>query len=101
MLKLITPIAIGLLTVISIAPKSEAIPINLNSVSFGIPGGDSHSQVVIKIGGQPDYADRRQSLRRREFELQQQRQSERRRYRYHSQHDRIDEYRGEYRRARW
>jgi hypothetical protein len=104
MLKLIAPIAISLLTVISIAPKSEAIPINLNSISFE-QSGKSAPRVIVNIGTQAqsnhrDYSNRTYSNRwetQRRYQLEQE-AAARRRHRYYSQHDRNNrnsEYRNE------
>jgi hypothetical protein len=49
MLKL-TSLAIGLLTVLTIAPQSEAMAATVNSPSLHQPAGDLHAQLIIKIG---------------------------------------------------
>jgi hypothetical protein len=93
MLKLITPIAIAVLTTITIAPKSEAIPINLNSISFE-QSGNSTPRVVVNVGTQTqsnhrDYPNRTYSSRwevQRRYQLEQE-AAARRRHRYYS-HDR-------------
>jgi hypothetical protein len=45
-----TSLAIGLLTVLAIAPKSEAMTATINSPSLHQPTGDLHAQLIIKIG---------------------------------------------------
>ncbi len=65
---------IGLLTVIAIAPKSEAMTANAQPISLQQPAGDLHAQVIFKIGT-PEYR-RREAQRRRELL---QRQAQRRR----------------------
>jgi hypothetical protein len=96
MLKLITPIALATIAVLSIAPKSQAIPINLNSIFIGQNrDGDTRVRAVVQLGNQPEYANRWQGRRHREWEIQREREAElRRRADYHR--DRSD-YRGEYR----
>jgi catalase len=100
MLKFIAPLAIAALTVLSIAPKSQAIPININSILFEQSSRDSQPRIVVKLGGQPQYSNRWEAQRRREFELQRERDAERRRHRSYSHQDRYDEYDGRYRRDR-
>ncbi|AFY94727.1 hypothetical protein [Chamaesiphon minutus] len=78
MLKL-TSVAIGLLTVIAIAPKSEAITANVSPVSISQPAANFHSQVILKIGDRHRGYSRGNMLqRRREQELQRERQARRR-----------------------
>ena len=80
MLKL-TSLALGLLTVIAIAPKSEAMSANNVQSSLQQPAGDLHAQVIFKIGT-PEYR-RREAQRRREMERREaeRRRREARRYR--------------------
>jgi hypothetical protein len=97
MFKLITPIAIALLTTSAIAPKSEAIPINLNSISFE-QSGNSAPRVIVNIGTQAqsnhrEYSNHGEVQRRDRSE---QEAAARRRHRYYSQHDR-DNRNSEYR----
>lgn len=98
MLKLITPIALAALTVLSIAPKSEAIPINLNSLFIGQDRyGETRVKAVVQVGAQPEYANRGDWQRHREIEIQ--REAERRRNRrdyYRYRDDARREYRGAY-----
>ncbi len=115
MLKL-TSLALGLLTVIAIAPASQAAT-NPNPLSLHTPAGDLHSQVILKIGGHPDYREGVEAYRRREIELEREREAHRRREielerereaarRHHKSSNRYrsadnrDNYRGEYRRDR-
>jgi hypothetical protein len=102
MLKIITPIAIAALTVLSIAPQSQAIPINLESILIR-PRADGTTKVkaVIGIGTQPDYSSRWEGRGRREWEIQREREAERRRYRYYQRGDRYSDYGREYRRDRY
>jgi hypothetical protein len=104
MLKLITPIALAALTVLSIAPKSQAIPINLNSIFIGQNrDGDTRVRAVVQLGAQPQYANRWEDRRHREWEIQREREAERRRHRSFYHRDRDEdrgEYRGEYRHDR-
>jgi catalase len=109
MLKLITPVALGLLTVLSIAPKSEAIPINLNSIYFEQSSRDVQPRVIVNLGIASEHSNRWEIQRRQELAQQREREANRRRYRYYSRHDRYSndrysndrgergEYRGEYR----
>jgi hypothetical protein len=81
MLKL-TSLALGLLTVIAIAPKSEAMSATTSPLSLQTPAGNLHSQVTIKLGGQSernDRYDRGEAYRRRELELAREREAARRR----------------------
>ena len=96
MLKLITPIALAALTVLSIAPKSQAIPINLNSIFIGQNrDGDTRVRAVVQLGAQPNYGNRWDWQRHREIEIQREREAERRRHRAFYHRDR-DEDRGDY-----
>lgn len=78
MLKL-TSLAIGLLTVISMAPSAEAMAATAPAVSISQPAANLHSQVILKIGDR-DRGYSRGSIwqRRRELELQRERQARRR-----------------------
>lgn len=74
MLKL-TSLAIGLFTIISMAPTSEAMAANTPAVSISQPAANLHSQVILKIGDR----DRGGYIQRqRERELQRERQTRRR-----------------------
>jgi hypothetical protein len=78
MLKL-TSLALGLLTVLSIAPSSEAMSANINPVSLQQPAANLHSQVILRIGDRKGYSRRGQLQRQRDLELQRRREAERRR----------------------
>jgi hypothetical protein len=99
MLKIITPIAIAALTVLSIAPQSQAIPINLESIYIG-PRWDGSTKVkaVIGVGTQPEYSNRWEGRDRREWQIQREREAERRRNRSYSRGDRYSDYDREYHR---
>jgi hypothetical protein len=101
MLKLIAPIALATLTVLSIAPKSQAIPINLNSIFIGQNrDGDTRVRAVVQLGAQPEYTNRWEDRRHREWEIRREREAERRRQRAYYHRDRYEDrgdYRGEYR----
>lgn len=85
----VTSLVLGLLTVIAIAPSSEAMTTTDRPLSIQQPAGNLHAQVIFKIG-QPDYRNRGQAQRRREFELAREREAERRR----REHDRRNHHRG-------
>ena len=113
MLKL-TSLALGLLTIIALAPASQAAT-NVNPLSLQKPAGDLHAQVIIKLGGE---AGRRRELererevvaRRRELErereaarrreLEREREAARRSYQSHGHRQYHGDDRGEYRRDR-
>jgi hypothetical protein len=81
MLKL-TSLAIGLLTVISMAPSSVAMTAPTRSVSIEQPATNLHSQIILKFGNRNNNR-RADYQRRRELELQREREREaarRRRY---------------------
>lgn len=80
----LTTFAIGLLTVISIAPQSQAMATNVTHVAVERPAGDI-AQITVKIGGQPQYSNRWEVQRRRQLELEREREAERRRHEYYSQ----------------
>jgi hypothetical protein len=94
MLKL-TPLAIALLTVISIAPKSQALTTTDRPASLQQPAGNLHAQVIIKIGTQTE--SRHEEIERyRRAELEREREAAwRRRHRYYSHRHNNYEYRGE------
>ncbi len=123
MLKLM-PLALGLLTLISIAPSAEAAMVNANQ-SAQQPKADLHAQLIIKIGGSPSYDREAEYHHRMELERERERERERaaarRRREYYSYRqyhrgasrdeyygdrhgeyrgDRHEEYRGEYRGGR-
>jgi hypothetical protein len=78
MLKL-TSLAIGFLTVIAMAPTSEAMATNTPAVSISQPAANLQSQVILKIGDRDRGYSRGSILqRRREQELRRERQARRR-----------------------
>ncbi len=129
MLKL-TSLALGLLTVISIAPASQAIPLDVSILAVQHPAGDRHSQVVLSVNPEtrrePEhyqsretgYRYRQEAERRRQLELAREREAqerlaaERRRRQQYAQrhgnshgeyrdnHRESRDYQGEYRRNR-
>jgi hypothetical protein len=106
MLKL-TSLVLGLLTVMAIAPASQAATTS-NPLSIQKPAGDLHSQVIIKLGGQPEYHHRGEAERRRELErerereraLEREREAARRRHQSYGHRQYHGDDRGEYRRDR-
>ncbi len=50
----LTPLALGLLTLLSIAPNARAAIANANLQSVRQPAADLHAQVIMKGGGQPE-----------------------------------------------
>jgi hypothetical protein len=98
MLKL-TSLALGLLTVIAIAPTSQAAT-NVSSLALQTPAGDLHSQVIIKLGGQPQYYQRGEGARRRELQRQRELEREREALRRRQYGGHEDKYHSEHRRDR-
>jgi hypothetical protein len=122
MLKL-TTLAIGLLTVISMAPSAQAYPVQ-GSTSDIHRQGDLHPQIILNVNPEhrnvnpeyrreQEYHQRREADRRRQIELEREREfqarlaAERRRREYaqhrhnsHSDYRENRDYRGEYRRDR-
>jgi hypothetical protein len=100
MLKL-TSLAIGLLTLVTIAPNAQALTINANQQS--LPGKDLQAQISVIIGGQPSYHGNNGYYRQREVErlrLERQRAAERRRARYRI-YGNQNNHRGEYNNGRY
>jgi hypothetical protein len=75
MLKLMS-LAIGLITIVSIAPKSEAMTANMQP-SLQQPAANLHSQIIFRIGDR-GYTRRQEWQYRRDLKMQQRR--ERRQY---------------------
>ena len=90
MLKL-TSLAIGLLTVITMAPRSEAMTANDHPAASERPAANLHSQVILKIGDR-GYSRGSNYQRRRELELQREREAARRRQ-SRGRYDRNGQYR--------
>ncbi|WP_373543034.1 hypothetical protein [Chamaesiphon sp.] len=107
------PLAIGLLTALSIAPTPAAMAANSHPQAVPQPAANRHAQLIIKIGGgggHSDYRHRDGEYRRREWEIERAREADRRRHEYYARrrHERErryeeyrsirhDRYRGEYR----
>lgn len=91
---------IGLITVILIAPQSQAMTTNVTPVAVERPARDI-AQITVKIGGQPQYSNRWEVQRRRQLELERERErereAERRRSEYYSQRNH-NKYHSEYHR---
>jgi hypothetical protein len=93
----LTALAIGLLTVISIAPQSQAMTTNIDAPSLQQPAANLHSQVILKVSEQPrEYSNRRRydksedrySGHRREWERKQEQKREYEREREAAEHHR-------------
>jgi hypothetical protein len=93
----LTSLAIGLMTVVLMAPNSQAMTTTSTTSSVQKPAGDLHAQLIIKIGGNSDYSYRGEYERRREIELEREREAYRRREYYANRryHRHYGEYRGE------
>jgi hypothetical protein len=76
---------IGLLTVISIAPNSEAMNANSQPISLQQPAGDLYSQIIFRNEDRRGYSRRE---RERREEIERQREAERRQYRRSRRRDR-------------
>jgi hypothetical protein len=76
---------IGLITILSIAPKSEAMAANVQP-SLQQPAANLHSQIIFRIGDR-GYTRREEWQYRRDLRMQRRREAERRQYghmgRYH------------------
>jgi hypothetical protein len=71
MLKL-APLALGLLTLLSIAPNARAAIANANLQPVRQPAADLHAQVIMKGGGQPE--QRREQPEQRQSQPEQRRE---------------------------
>ncbi len=69
---------IGLITIVSFAPKSEAMSANVQPSSLQQPAGNLHSQIIFRIGDR-GYTRREEWQYRRDLKMQQ-RRAERRQY---------------------
>jgi hypothetical protein len=74
-----TSLAIGLLTIISFAPKSEAMTANIQPSSLQQPAGNLHSQIIFRIGDR-GYTRRQEGQYRRDLVMQRKREAQRRQY---------------------
>ncbi len=77
MLKLIS-LAIGLITIVSIAPNSEAMTANMQP-SLQQPAANLHSQIIFRIGDR-GYTRREEGQYRRDLRTHHRREGERRQY---------------------
>jgi hypothetical protein len=85
----LTSLAIGLITILSIAPKSEAMTTNVQP-SLQQPAANLHSQIIFRIGDR-GYTRREEWQYRRDLRMQRRREAERREGhmdRYHRDGDR-------------
>jgi len=69
---------IGLITIVSIAPKSEAMTANMQP-SLQQPAVNLHSQIIFRIG-ERSYTRRQEWQYRRDLRMQRRRERERRQY---------------------
>jgi hypothetical protein len=92
---------IGLITIISFAPKSEALSANIQPSSLQQPAGNLHSQIIFRIGDR-GYTRRQEGQYRRDLKMQRNRDSQRRQYNRMGQNNRDGQYNrdGQNRRAR-
>ena len=97
MFKLIAPIAIAALAVISIAPQSQAFPINLNSIILK-SSPDSQPRLIVNLGV-PQSSYRGDDRWHREADRSSERDARSHRYGDERQNHR-DENWGQYRRDR-
>jgi hypothetical protein len=93
MLKM-TSLAIGLLTVMAIAPNAQALNVNVNNQATQHSNKNLQAQITVILGGQPEYHNneyhgnnnyeyrRRRAAELRRLELERQRAEEKRRYEY-------------------
>ncbi len=110
MLKL-TSLAVGLLTVISLAPSAQAFPVQSNTPDLHRRDENLHSQVIVnvrpEIRREEEHRHRGESDHHRQLELAREREvqarlaAERRRQEYaqrrHNSHDEHHDVRGDYR----
>jgi hypothetical protein len=92
----ITPLALGLLALLSIAANAQAAMTNTSPQSQSVqqPAIDLHAQIIIKLGGQPE--PRREPERPRRAEFEREHRAERRdRERQFRRHHRQEEGRHE------
>ncbi|PSB58733.1 hypothetical protein [Chamaesiphon polymorphus] len=92
-----TALAIGLFTILAIAPDSQALTTPNNSATTQRPSADLHAQLIIKIGGQQEHSYHGDSYRRRQWEIERERAREarrlRREYYYSKRYHRQNQYR--------
>jgi hypothetical protein len=92
MLKL-TAFAIGILTIVAIVPKSEAMSINSQPVSIESATANLHAQVILNNSDRNRRYNRdrgysRGSILQQRRDLERQRAADRRRYRYDERRNR-------------
>jgi hypothetical protein len=74
-----TALAIGILSVISIVPTAQAATSTSDRVNIHRPTGDLHAQVIIRLGGPPVPYHRDDFDRRRQWQIEREREADRRR----------------------
>jgi hypothetical protein len=91
----ITSLAIGLLTVMAIAPNAQALNVNVNNQVAQPSNKNLQAQITVILGGQPTYhGDNQYEYRRqraaklRRIELERLRAEEKSRYEYRSYRNR-------------
>ncbi|WP_310488519.1 hypothetical protein [Chamaesiphon sp. VAR_69_metabat_338] len=97
----ITAFAIGILTIVAIAPKSEAMSPSSPPVSIETATANLHSQVILNNPDRDRRYNRdrgysRGSILQQRRDLERRREADRRRYRYDERRDRsypVDGYR--------
>jgi hypothetical protein len=92
MLKFIS-LAIGLLTIVSIAPTSEAMTAN-TLPSLQQPAANLHSQIIFRIGTR-GYTRRQEGQYRRDLIIQRKREAARRQHERMGDRNRNGEYNGD------
>ncbi|WP_310488517.1 hypothetical protein [Chamaesiphon sp. VAR_69_metabat_338] len=90
-----TALAIGLLSVISIVPTAQAATGISNQPNLQQPARDLHAQVFIRFGAPPPVPYHREEFdRRRQWQIEREREAERRREFFSRQREREGFYRG-------
>ncbi len=90
---------IGLLTIISITPKSEAMSASSSPISLQQPAENLHAQIIFKVGDRNRRGYSHRERERRREEIRRERELERRQYRNRNRRERERD--REYRRNRW
>jgi hypothetical protein len=81
-----TALAIGILSIISIVPTAQAATSTSDRVNIHRPTGDLHAQVIIRLGGPPVPYHRDDFDRRRQWQIEREREADRRREFYSRRH---------------
>jgi hypothetical protein len=81
-----TALAIGILSIISIVPTAQAATSTGDRVSLHRPAADLHAQVIIRLGGPPAPYHRDDFDRRRQWQIEREREADRRREFYSRRH---------------